>query len=98
MAMGCYLVLIRAIFKDYSVSRTWMQKWCEDHINGITPHHRPTCVSFFRNKQASGKAGKDMHQTVGGSFSSSRIYEYEAALYWLNTDHNIVCKKYTHTS
>ena len=27
IAMGCYLVLIKAIFKDYSVSRTGLRSW-----------------------------------------------------------------------
>ena len=43
MAMGCFLVLIRAIFKDFSVSRTGLRSWCVNHINGIMLHH--VCVN-----------------------------------------------------
>ena len=45
MAMGCYLGLIRAIFKDYSVSRTELRSWCVNHTNGILLHH--VCVNFI---------------------------------------------------
>ena len=45
MAMGCYLVLITATFKDYSVSRTGLRSWCVNHTNGIMLHH--VCVNYI---------------------------------------------------
>ena len=43
MAMGCFLVLISAIFKDFRVSRAGLRSWCVNHINGIMLHH--VCVN-----------------------------------------------------